>query len=61
MKLFDDDISDLNLIKYQVSNNCIIFFMIHTAKKVLDDKDIIINNDKENIIGIEFFVFMTIQ
>jgi hypothetical protein len=54
--LFSEDIKDLHLTKYYTSQNCAIFFMKHTARKMINEDDELVDVDEDEQIGIEFFV-----
>ena len=54
--LFSEEIKDLHLTKYYTSQNCAIFFMKHTARKMINEDNELVDVDEDEQIGIEFFV-----
>ena len=57
--LYSEDLKDLHLTKFYTSKNCAIFFMKHTARKMINEDDQLVDVDEDEQIGIEFFVIKT--
>lgn len=57
IKLYEDQVKELKLIKYHKSKNCVIFFFLFRSRSCLIDNKL---ETKDNLFGVHFFVFRSI-
>jgi hypothetical protein len=54
LKLYEDEVKELKLVKYHKSKNCVIFFFLFRSRSILENNKEVVNND---MFGVHFFLF----